>query len=304
MAQEKTYAERLGWPKGTKALIIHSDDLGMCYEGIVGTEKAMEHGIVTSCSTMMPCPWVPGWAKYLKAHPNVDNGLHLTLTSEWDDYRWGPVAGKPAVPSLVDKEGCLWDNVALVNQHATADDVEREIRAQIDRAQTMGLTITHLDSHMGTLFSNPEYFKRYVKVGIEKHIPILIIGNHGYLSHKYEPEVVKLGKLGLAQKVWDAGLPVLDDATGQSYDWKTFPEKKKMVMQVLRNLHPGVTELIVHCTDAGEHFKHISSSGELRKADMKVMMDPDVKALVKKEGIVLTTWRELQQRRDKVGAGS
>ncbi|MCF6285756.1 MAG: ChbG/HpnK family deacetylase, partial [Candidatus Hydrogenedentes bacterium] len=142
-AVEKTYAERLGWPEGARIVMFHSDDMGMCLEGNQGTAKALEVGLVTSVSTMMPCPWVPGWLKYLKANPKVDNGLHLTLTSEWDDYRWGPVAGKPAVPSLVDEQGALWDNVGLVLKPATADDVETEIRAQIDKALDIGMPVTH-----------------------------------------------------------------------------------------------------------------------------------------------------------------
>src|SRR5688572_18404662 len=82
--EARTYAERLGWPVGARVVIFHSDDLGMCHQGNQGTIKALKDGIVTSTSTMMPTPWVPGWQAYLAANPEVDNGLHLTLTSEWD----------------------------------------------------------------------------------------------------------------------------------------------------------------------------------------------------------------------------
>lgn len=300
-AAEPTYAERLGWPQGARVLMFHSDDLGMCLEANRGTARAIENGVVTSTSTMMPCPWVPGWLAYLNKNPEVDNGLHLTLTSEWDHYRWGPVAGKPAVPSLVDEQGYLWDSVGLVNEHATADDVEREIRAQIDKALGMGMTVTHIDSHMGTLFSNMEYFERYVKVGIEYDLPILITGPNGYLSSKYEGGIAKmLTATGLHEKVWEAGLPVLDDATGVSYDWKTLDEKKRMLMKVIRELRPGVTEFIVHCTLRDDHFDAISESGATRQADYDVMVDPEIKQLIKDEGIILTTWRELKKRRDNV----
>ncbi len=300
-AAGKTYAERLGWPEGARVVMFHSDDLGMCLEGNRGTAKAIEGGLVTSVSTMMPCPWVPGWLAYLKANPEVDNGLHLTLTSEWDHYRWGPVAGKPAVPSLVDQQGCLWGGVRDVIQHGTPDDVEREIRAQIDKALAMGMPVTHLDSHMGTLFANPAFFERYVTVGIEYQIPILITGPDGYLSNKYEGGLAKiLTADGLHEKVWNAGLPVLDDATGVSYSWKTHEEKKRMFMQTIRELKPGVTELIVHCTLQDAHFDAISSSGATRQADYDVMVDPEVIQLVKDEGIILTTWRELKARRDAV----
>src|SRR5690554_2435483 len=126
-----TYAEKLGYPPGAKVVIFHVDDAGMSYESNVGTKKSIENGIASSCSIMMPCPWAADMAKYAIEHPEMDAGLHLVLTAEWKAYRWGPVAGKSQVPSLVDIEGNLWSSVEEVVQHASADDVEKEIRAQV-----------------------------------------------------------------------------------------------------------------------------------------------------------------------------
>lgn len=302
LAEDMTYAERLGWPKGAKVVIFHSDDMGMCWEANEGTRIAMAAGVVTSASTMMVAPWVLDWMEYLKENPDVDNGVHLTHTSEWDTYRWGPLAGVAQVPSLTDATGSLWDGVGQVVENATPDEVEMEIRAQLARAERMGMPITHMDSHMGTLFSNPEFFKRYVKVGVEKQIPILIIGPNGYLSKKYEPGAAELFKsFDVHAEVWEKGLPVLDDATGVSYDWKTFEQKKKMMLETIHELKPGVTEIIVHATQVTENFNRISTSGSTRQADMDVMLDPDIKKALEEENIILTTWRELKQRRDQVG---
>ncbi len=176
-AQELTFAERLGWPAGTKVVIFHVDDAGMSHDSNMGATKAIEEGVATSTSIMMPCPWVPEFAAYLKTHPNIDAGLHLTLTSEWNNYRWGAVAGKSAVAGLVDQHGYLWRSVPDVVAHATADEVETEIRAQVDKALSIGIEPTHLDAHMGTCF-HPQFVDRYMKVGIEKKIPILIFGGH------------------------------------------------------------------------------------------------------------------------------
>src|ERR1043165_1925720 len=123
---DSTYAERLGYPKGAKVVIVHVDDVGMSFDSNEGAITAMTKGIATSCSVMMPCPWVPNYVHYLKDHPGTDAGLHLTLTSEWDEYRWGPLTGKSKVPGLVDKEGALWPEVADVVAHATPDEVETE----------------------------------------------------------------------------------------------------------------------------------------------------------------------------------
>ena len=138
-SQELTYSERLGFPKGSKVIILHIDDVGMSWDSNQGAIQAMESGVANSLSIMMPCPWVPAFVHYMKEHPNVDAGLHLTLTSEWKDYRWPPLSGRPAVPGLVDKEGALWRSVELVAQNASPDEVETEIREQVRRAREMGL---------------------------------------------------------------------------------------------------------------------------------------------------------------------
>ena len=295
--EEPTYAERLGWPEGAKVVIFHIDDAGMCHDANVGVIEALENGVSTSTSVMMPCPWVPEFAKYLKEHPDVDAGLHLTLTSEWENYRWGPLAGKAAVPGLCDEQGCFWADVDPVVEHARPDEVETEIRAQIDRALTMGIKPTHLDSHMATLFSSPLFFHRYMKVGIEYGIPILVVGGHLQFAQEDTGDLAEQVRM-LAKRVWDAGLPVIDDVVSATYDWKTFEEKKAKTLEVLRTMKPGITEIIQHCTRPSEMFQHISSSGETRLSDLLVSLDPDVKQFIEEEGIVLTTWRELKQRRD------
>ena len=121
----ETFAEKLGFRKGAKVVILHVDDVGMSYDSDKGAIEAMENGVANSCSIMMPCSWVPHFFQYLKTHPNTDAGLHLTLTLEWKNYRWDPLMCKPAVPGLVDKEGALWPSVDDVVKNASADEVEK-----------------------------------------------------------------------------------------------------------------------------------------------------------------------------------
>lgn len=234
-AEDPTFAERLGWPKDARVLILHSDDLGMSHASNVGTFEALQFGLVTSCSAMMPTPWIPELARYVQDHPETDIGLHLTLTSEWDDYRWPPVAGKPQVPGLTDETGCLWDNVPLVLEHASADEVELEIRAQIDRAKTIGLPITHIDSHMGTLFASNEFFERYLKVGIEMNIPMLIARD--YWPRAASESERSARRRAAIPRVWDAGLPVIDYVHTDTYSWKT-QDKEALYIRDIQNLPP------------------------------------------------------------------
>ena len=293
---EPTCGERLGWGPDDRILIIHCDDAGMSLASNRGAIEALEFGLVTSASVMMPCPWVPGFAKYVKEHPDLDIGLHLTLTSEYDWYRWMPVAGKPAVPGLADEQGCLWDNVPLVVQHASPDEIEAEIRAQVDRAETMGMTITHLDSHMGTLFATPEFFERLLKVGIEKQIPVLLPANA--TATGLDPKMAEIVKT-VAERAWAAGLPVIDYIHGDSYDWKT-TDKVAHYAQAFRALKPGITEMIVHCTKPDDVIGVINGNRDHLYGDYTAMISPELKKVIEEEGIVLTTWRELKERRQRV----
>lgn len=296
---EVTFAERLGWQPKDVVIILHVDDMGMSHASNRGGIESVEQGVATSWSVMMPCPWVPEIAKYLKQHPEVDSGLHLTLTSEWSLYRWLPVAGKPKVPGLVDGEGCLWRGVEQVATHATPDEIEIEIRAQIERAEQLGMPITHLDSHMGTLFARPDYFERFAKVGIEKGIPILAMGGHGTYALKENPEASTKLRPWIP-KIWNAGLPVIDDLHTDSYVWKP-EEKTEKFIALLKELKPGVTEILFHASIPTDDFPLITTSSQSRLADTRALTDPAVKKLIQERGIILTTWKELQARRKKAG---
>ena len=307
---DTTYAERLGYPKGKKVVILHVDDVGMSFDSNKGAVNAMTKGVANSCSVMMPCAWVPGFVHFLKQHPETDAGLHLTLTAEWKDYRWVPLSGQPKVPGLTDTEGALWPSVAEVIEHATADEVETEIRAQIERALKMGFTPTHLDSHMGTLFATPEFMQRYLKVGIEYKIPVMFPGGHNTLIAK-QTKLDMAEVRGVGKMLWRAGLPVLDDLHNESYAW-TMPvgtkatkqaiqkEKTNYYIKALASLKPGITMVIMHCTHPTEVFSYISNSGLTREGDMLAMMSPALKKYIQDEGIILTTWRELMERRSRI----
>lgn len=310
---DSTYAEKLGYPKNARVLILHVDDAGMSFDSNEGAINAMTKGVANSCSVMMPCPWVPAFVHYLKLHPKTDAGIHLTLTSEWSEYRWPPLAGKSAVPGLTDAEGDMWPSVKEVVKHASADEVEKEIRAQLDRARSMGFVPTHFDTHMGTLLAAPAFTERYIKIGIETHTPVMIPAGHSMLIKKQMnlPEAQLQQMRAIGKILWNAGLPVLDDLHNESYDWKIPADiagddkklqafKTAKYIEAIKALQPGVTMMIMHCTATTEVFRHISDSGPVRRGDMLAMMDPALKKALQSEGITLTTWRGLKERRARL----
>jgi hypothetical protein len=313
LGQDSTYAERLGFPKGSRVLILHVDDAGMSFDSNLGAEVALTKGVSTSVSVMMPCPWVPGFVYFLREHPEIDAGLHLTLTSEWDYYKWAPLSGRKNTPGLVDTGGYFWSTVEAVVKHASADEVEMEMTAQLEKARAMGFEPTHLDTHMGTVYGSQEFLMRYVRLGMKNHIPVMLPGGADVLiqAQMMFPDATIQGLRMIGKQLWAAGLPVLDDLHNYSYDWvipadATSDDKKldeyktAKYIEALKMLRPGLTMMIMHCTETGNEFKYISNSGPTRKGDLLAMLNPAFKKALQDQGIILTTWREVKQRRDKI----
>ena len=226
-AQTKTIAERLGYPADSKLLIIHADDLAVAHSEDAASFDALDKGAVTSASILVPCPWLTEVAAYAKAHPDADLGLHLDLTSEWNTYRWGPVESKDRVPSLIGTDGTLWSTTQQVATNVKPQEAEREVRAQIEHALAMGIHPTHLDTHMGSVYANLELISMYVKVAHDYHLPFLGV-------KEPNPPPAFTDKDVLLDAVVIAGPSVPVDR------WKDF------YLDAIKDLKPGVTELIVH----------------------------------------------------------
>jgi predicted glycoside hydrolase/deacetylase ChbG (UPF0249 family) len=269
-AQSKTIAERLGYPRDSKLLIIHADDLAVAHSEDAASFDALDKGAVTSASIMIPCPWLTEVADYAKAHPDADLGLHLTLTSEWKTYRWGPVESKDKVPSLLDPLGYLWPDTPTSAGSLKTDEAEREIRAQIERANAMGIHPTHLDSHMGTLFSRPDLFAVYVKVAHEYKLPFL-----AFIAPNTPPALSTL----LSDKDVILNSVLIANPSVRATDWKTF------YANAIQNLKPGVTELIVHLGHDDAELQavtvdHADYGAAWRQRDYDVITSPEFKKAI------------------------
>lgn len=281
-AQTRTIAERLGHPADAKLLILHADDLGVAHSEDVASFDALDRGAVSSASIMVPTPWIAEVAAYARAHPNADLGIHLTLTSEWQTYRWGSVESKDKVPSLLDSAGTFPNEGILVAMRANPVEVDREIRAQIERALALGIHPTHIDSHMGALFTTPELIAIYVKIGHDYHLPFLAV--------RGSPLAAPQARLSEKDVVLDA-VVVAGPETPRD-QWKAF------YLNAIANLKPGLTEIIVHLGHDDAELQAVTVNHEpygsaWRQRDYDVVTSPEFRKALADHHVILVTWKDL-----------
>ncbi len=283
-----TLAARLGYPADAKLLILHGDDLGVAHAVDTATLDALERGVLSSASVMMPTPWVTEVAAWARAHPDHDLGLHLTLTSEWETYRWGPVAPATEVPSLLDSVGTLPADTRPVVERAAVGEVERELRAQVERGLALGLRPTHLDSHMGALFTTPALYATLVRVARAYHLPFLTARG---VARRLPPDVHPDRDVVL-DTVITAGSEVPPER------WPAF------YLDAIRHLKPGLTEMIVHLGRDDAELRAVTVHHEpwgaaWRQRDDDVLRSPAFRQALKDNGVVLVRWKDLQRVADR-----
>jgi predicted glycoside hydrolase/deacetylase ChbG (UPF0249 family) len=285
-SQTKTVAERLGYPANTKLVIVHADDLGMSHSINEASIKAFSSGLVNSGSIMMPCSWVPEIAAYARSNPQADLGLHLTLTSEWQKYRWRPLLAGGSVPSLLDADGYLYLTEREAASHVNVLEAEKEIRAQIERAVKLGIRPTHLDSHMGTLYQTRELFEMFVRVARENKLPIRVAkdmsGQMPFLSQVLKPEDIFIDNI----------ISIEPSVTAEG--WANFYTDE------LKKLSPGVTELVIHIAyDDAEMkavtFEHPNWGAAWRQRDFEFFTSDAFRKVLEENHIKLITYRDLQK---------
>ena len=291
----QTWAEKLGYPSGKRVVILHADDIGMSQEANVSAKRYLKDDHIQSAAAMPPCPNFEEFIKWAKEPPQEDVGLHLTLTSEWKTYRWGPVADPADVPGLIDSEGKLWHTVQQVVEHATPEEVEKEIRAQVEKSLALGYRPDHIDTHMGTLYGTPEFTAAYTKVAEEYGIPAMVI-------EVSNPAVVQtLREQGypvgddMLQVINSYQLPKLDYFYSMEHG-QTYEEKREKFFALVRFWNPGLIEIIFHPAEDTQQLKTITNSWQQRVWEAQLFSDPDVIQFLKDENIIFTNWKEIMKR--------
>lgn len=288
-AQDKTLAERLGYAKDDVLLIIHADDMGMCHSSSLACIDALEKGIVTCASTMVPCPWFPEIAQYAREHPEADIGLHLTYTAEWKRYRWGPLSPRSLVPGLIDEEGYFHHGVEAVVKSSNAKEIEIETRAQIEHALRNGLKPTHLDSHMGTIYADPSFLQTVLKLSEEYDIPFMF----------FNPTPAMIERVGgedkfpsaLSESMAARGVPLIDSLP--SIGDVPVDQYEEAYKKLIAELKPGVHLLIIHPNLESDESRAITGTHEKRNAEYEIFTNPAMKTFIEKQGVKLIGWKDL-----------
>ena len=281
----KSVQERLGYPADARLLIIHADDLGMNHSVNRATFAALENHWITSSSILVPCPWFPEVARWSKAHPDADLGIHLALNSEWTNERWGPVSSRDKLSSLLDKDGYFPLLETDVGAQAKPKEAESELRAQIEKAKSAGVNLSHFDTHMTALMQQKDLLKVYEKLGRDYRVPILLDRSG---SRKLPPG----GSADPQQQLVDAIIEISPGVPPEKWaDWYE---------QALAPLKPGVYVMTVHLAYdddemRGATWDHPDWGSAWRQHDLDMVSSDGFRKFLAGQKFVLITYRDLEK---------
>jgi len=281
----KNLAEKLGYDRNAKLLIVHADDMGLSHSTNSAVIEAFQKGGITSGSIMVPCPWFPEIAEFAKNNPKLDIGIHTTLTSEWDTYFFDGVLPSTSIPNLLNTNGYFYSSVEDFAKHANATEVENEIRAQIEKALAFGVKPSHLDNHMGTILASPEYYQVLLKLGREYRLPVLIPAD---MIAAISPQLLET--LSKDNVMVDHLFMINHSSPANKWG--------EPYLNFIANMQPGLNEIIVHLAkNTGETqaimVNHPAFGAEWRQHDLDFVLSSEFKKALKDHDIKLVTWRQI-----------
>lgn len=271
-------ADRLGYGADAALLVLHSDDVGCSPDANRATFELMDKGRITSGSVLIPAPDVDGAVAYQRAHPEADFGVHLTLTSEHPNRRWAGILGPEVTPTLHDADGYLPMTVAEVIQRADPEEAARELRAQVETALDLGIDVTHLDSHMGTVFHR-SFLPAWTALAVEFELPTFISAVWGAL-----PPVVAMVA---------GGIPLIDELIFDTYG-PDRAAKESLFPNLLGGLKPGFNHFLVHPARDTPQMRATLVGWETRIADYELFAEGALHESLAAAGVKLTGYRELR----------
>lgn len=286
----QTLAERLGYKKTDRILIINNDDSGMCHAANTATIQGMEEGLISSATIMTPCSWSNEIIGYAKENPDKGFGVHLTLTAEWKDYRWGTVAPRNEVPGLYDEQGYMWKSVAEVYKASNTNEALTEGREQIRKALEAGVPVTHIDSHMGTYQYAPDYMNIYLQLAEEFNLPVRMPS---------AATIQAIGAPAFRDVCREKGIVCPDYFIHEEFENYKTENVEEFWTDYIKNIQPGVTEIYIHAATDGDEIRAITNSAPKRVKELEFFTSGKLKKLIADEGITVISYRpifELQRK--------
>jgi len=250
---------------------------------------------MTAASVMTPCPWFPAAAAEFAKHENADVGVHMTLNSEWDTMRWRPLSTVDPASGLLDDEGYSPRTTAVVQEHGNPEAVAVELKTQMDRAIAAGIDVTHIDSHMGTLF-HPKFLEAYVRVGFAYQVPALVMrANQERLMQMGFSEQVAAQVEGALKFVGDRGMPLFDSITMLPLrEAQSLPERTQVAKAKLEEMGPGLHYFIFHPAVGGPEIQAVAPDWDARHGDYELFMSEAWPKIIEDAGVTPVSCRQLR----------
>lgn len=295
-------ADALGYPADARILIPHIDDVGVCHGANRAFVELAEQGFVTTGSVMVPCPWFPEIVDLAKEQPELDLGVHLTLTSESRACRWRPISTASSDSGLLDRDGYFWPNVASLRRHADRAAVEKEMRAQLEAALGAGLDVTHLDTHMGAAAA-PEFVDSYLALGRQYRLPVLLPRRIGtYLSVLDMGPIEAGAYTRILNRLTSQGTPLIDAfAMGLAMRHRPCDEAYRHAVELAV---PGVTYLSLHCSTPGEVERVHPNDADWRIAEYQLFDAPEFIDWVRAQDAHLIGFRAIRELYQELPTGA
>lgn len=292
--QSNPVLKKLGFSESDRVVIIHTDDIGMCQASVDAFAEMVDYGLISSGAVMVPCPWFLEAAAYARSHPDADLGVHLTLTSEWGTYRWGPVSTRDPNSGLLDVQGYFHKTTEAVWQHADPAAVSEELEAQVSRAIQAGINPTHIDTHMGSV-AHPSFIPAYIQLATKYSLPPMIprTAAEELIDREGVNQETAQMITGMVNMLEEMGIPLLDRLSG--LELKDAKNRIDQAKQALRDLKPGLTHFIIHPSKETPELRKITKSWDCRVADYETFMDDDIRDFIKQEGIQVIGYRALKE---------
>jgi predicted glycoside hydrolase/deacetylase ChbG (UPF0249 family) len=286
------YLKKLGLSDNDRAVIIHTDDIGMCQASVQAFRDLWAFGSISSGAVMVPCPWFPAVAQMCRENPSMDMGVHAVLNSEWEAYRWAPISGGEAGSGLMDEAGYFHQSREAVYENAIPEAVAVEVNAQVDKALAAGIDVTHIDSHMGTII-NPKFVENYLQAGASRLIPNMLprASAKGFDVMGIDEQALAL-YTPILEHIEAQGIPMLDGLFELPLTKQH--DRMELVKRWLGELPTGITHFILHPSIDTPELRAITPDWAGRVADYQTFMSDEFKMFLEKENLKLIGYRQIR----------